>query len=135
MLSANHQDTIKRQAVDLLVYLKKRPESFYLSLLSSLTLTLQRRSLFSWNIAFSVTSKTELVSALERPNLSPRRNTKQPRIAFLFTGQGAQWFGMGRELLQTYPAFKSTIEAAEKCLWKLGAKWLLSGISPLRSFL
>ncbi|KAK9778851.1 putative Polyketide synthase [Seiridium cardinale] len=32
-----------------------------------------------------------------------------PRIAMLFTGQGSQWPGMGKDLYQVYPVFRETI--------------------------
>lgn len=133
VLSANDEDSIKCQIADLLTYLSSRPESFYRSLLASLALTFQRRTLFSWNIAVSINSKADLVRILENSEVVPKRCAISPRIAFIFTGQGAQWFGMGRELMQTYPVFASTIQAAERSLQDLGAKWSLIGIWLLRS--
>ncbi len=39
-----------------------------------------------------------------------------PRLAFLFSGQGGQWWGMGRELLREEPLFRSTLEACAAVL-------------------
>jgi myxalamid-type polyketide synthase MxaB len=38
------------------------------------------------------------------------------RIAFLFTGQGSQYVGMGRSLFRTQPSFRATLEHCEEIL-------------------
>ncbi|KAL4965980.1 uncharacterized protein BDV14DRAFT_199431 [Aspergillus stella-maris] len=44
---------------------------------------------------------------------------KKPRIGFVFTGQGGQWFAMGRELIEKSPLFKQTLEKCDRILGQL----------------
>lgn len=65
---------------------------------------------------------SKLAIALNSPNVVPKRiPAKSPKLAFIFTGQGAQWYGMGRELLESHAVFASTIERADSHLLSIGA--------------
>jgi len=39
-----------------------------------------------------------------------------PRIGFVMSGQGPQWWGMGRELMRNEPVFREVMEACEKAM-------------------
>lgn len=41
------------------------------------------------------------------------------KVAFIFTGQGAQWVHMGRELIREYPAFRETLDTMDRVLQSL----------------
>ncbi|KAL8953176.1 MAG: hypothetical protein Q9222_000949 [Ikaeria aurantiellina] len=47
------------------------------------------------------------------------------RITFAFTGQGAQWYAMGRELTQTSAVFRESLEKSTVIILQLGASWNL----------
>ncbi|KAL7620421.1 hypothetical protein AAE478_009416 [Parahypoxylon ruwenzoriense] len=97
------------------------------SYLDRLAYTLHsRRSILSWRTAVVASSLRELSQKLAPDDLSPSRSPSQPRIGFVFTGQGAQWFGMGRELMDAYPVFRESIESASRYLKTLGSSWSLS---------
>ncbi|GJC84774.1 highly reducing polyketide synthase azaB [Colletotrichum liriopes] len=86
-----------------------------------------RRSQLPWKCFAIASSCKETVAALEKPTTEPVRsaNGKKVRLAFVFTGQGAQWFAMGRELFST-PIFRESIEAADACMQEMGASWSLT---------
>lgn len=88
--------------------------------LSDVAYTLaNRRSLFDYR-TFVVAESTEgLVEGLEGPLPRFKRSTKQNRVAFVFTGQGAQWAGMGRQLIE-FPTFAASVARSKACLELLG---------------
>lgn len=131
LLSANSEESVRSQMKGIELYLEQRPETFELSLMSKLAYTLcQRRSILPWRVAVSASSGSELIRKLSSPSVIPVRRFDKPRIGFVFTGQGAQWYAMGRELLQSYPVFTAAIKAADSCLVSLGAGWNLIGKGP-----
>ncbi|KAI9742337.1 MAG: hypothetical protein M1818_003870 [Claussenomyces sp. TS43310] len=94
--------------------------------LDNLAYTLSnRRSNMPWK-SFLVTKSTgDIYSCLASGLLSkPIRSSASlnPTVAFIFTGQGAQWYAMGREL-SVYPTFLNSLRSAEKYLTFLGSQW------------
>ncbi|KAG9237170.1 reducing type I polyketide synthase 10 [Amylocarpus encephaloides] len=57
--------------------------------------------------------------------LDPEGNTSTLPIAFVFTGQGAQWPKMGLELFAAFPVYRQTIEGLDAYLAELpnGPTW------------
>ncbi|RMZ80672.1 hypothetical protein DV738_g2743, partial [Chaetothyriales sp. CBS 135597] len=92
--------------------------------LDDLSYTLaSKRGVFPWKLCIAADSLSTLVTALDvKP--SPIRSNTDPRLGLVFTGQGAQWHAMGRELL-SYETFAESLKAAESYLHWLGCTWSL----------
>jgi emericellamide synthase (highly reducing iterative type I polyketide synthase) len=96
--------------------------------LDNLAFTLTRRSILEYRFCVTASTQKELVEGLDRQATGEdrvSRHTTPPKLCFAFTGQGAQWAGMGRELLFTNPLFASSMKQSEKTLLRLGAEWHL----------
>ena len=81
-----------------------------------------RRNHHDYRLAVSGNSSQQLIEGLEaflsgetRIGLSSGRKPSASRrkLAFVFSGQGSQWFGMGRTLLQQEAVFRDVIEKCE----------------------
>jgi myxalamid-type polyketide synthase MxaE and MxaD len=61
--------------------------------------------------------RTELEQWLSRPDsdLSPDK----PRVAFVFSGQGSHWAGMGRDLYEQYPIFRAALNECDAIFARL----------------
>ena len=86
-----------------------------------------RRTAMDWRLAVTARDLESLVDSLDLQKVRPRRAVPNPRIGFVFTGQGAQWFAMGRELINEYRVFRNSLLYADNHFKKLGASWSLIG--------
>jgi acyl transferase domain-containing protein len=84
----------------------------------------QRRSHYPVRLAVTGRTHSELRSrlttALTRIAASP--DVDPPRIGFVYSGQGPQWWAMGRELRQHEPAFAASLEQCDLAI-KATAGW------------
>ncbi|KAE8149878.1 hypothetical protein BDV25DRAFT_140396 [Aspergillus avenaceus] len=126
VLSGHDRRTTVQRAKDLEAYLVRHPAVFDCNLLGNLAYTLgQRRTFHPWRLAVTASSDKELEQFFsDIPE--PSRALRDPNVAFVFTGQGAQWHGMGKELLGSYRVFKQTMNAVDRCLAQLGANFSVS---------
>ncbi|KAB8230841.1 type I polyketide synthase [Aspergillus alliaceus] len=126
VLSAHDEKAAQASMENLIVYLERKPEAFEINMPRNLAYTLgERRSIMPWRIAFTATGSSDLTRQLVDRQSRPVRAKELTTVAFVFTGQGAQWHAMGRELLTTYPVFFTTLRATDAALDKLGAGFSL----------
>ncbi|KAL8879544.1 MAG: hypothetical protein Q9198_002863, partial [Flavoplaca austrocitrina] len=94
-----------------------------------------RRSTLPVRVAISGTSKRDVLQAINkelskvrgspgaeigtRPPVIEFDQNRRPRILGVFTGQGAQWPGMGQSLMKRSPLFRDTMEIMEQSLAQL----------------
>ncbi|MFE6894399.1 type I polyketide synthase [Streptomyces sp. NPDC057694] len=110
LISAKSQTALRAQAQRLRTHLTERPELRPADVAFSLATTraaLEHRA---------VVVGTELHELAEKLDALADTGTGTVidggRTAFLFTGQGAQRPGMGRELYETFPAFRTALDEA-----------------------
>jgi natural product biosynthesis luciferase-like monooxygenase protein/amino acid adenylation domain-containing protein/non-ribosomal peptide synthase protein (TIGR01720 family) len=97
------------------------------------------RSHFSHRLSIVADSTVELclkLSALQNGQkltdvqIGQVQESTQPKIAFLFTGQGSQYVGMGRQLYETQPTFRQTLDLCADILKPYLDRPLLSILYP-----
>ncbi|KAL1851358.1 Type I Iterative PKS [Diaporthe australafricana] len=77
--------------------------------------------------SFAIAASTEeLVAELQTPRASSewttaamRSSRTTPQIGFIFTGQGAQSWDMGRQLIGSHPPFRATLDRCDAVLQSL----------------
>ena len=129
-LSAKDVSAALAMKANLRDYLSRAQKNEEVVNLEDLAYTLgQRRSVFPWTVAATARNTPDLIDALNDSHLKPICSSEVPRIGFVFTGQGAQWYAMGRELIEAYPVFEQSIREGDQYLRELGAPWSLIGLS------
>ncbi|MGP8298079.1 SDR family NAD(P)-dependent oxidoreductase [Streptomyces inhibens] len=77
-----------------------------------------RLSTHPFRAAVTVRNRDELRSALKgiASGDAPSAVTTPPRLAFVFSGQGSQWCGMGLDLLHTEPVFREALLECDRLI-------------------
>jgi acyl transferase domain-containing protein/acyl carrier protein/phospholipid N-methyltransferase len=127
-LSARSEDALRGCAINLAAWLAERLNLNGDSpVLPDLVYTLgARRNHNPHRLTIVGQSLSELVQELEafaikqdsvnvHTSFTPRAESA-PRIAFVMSGQGPQWWGMGRELMQREPVFRRVIEQCDAAM-------------------
>ena len=126
MFSASDEKGIKRISAEYEARFAefKVPSQQWETYLNDLAHTLNtRRSLLPWK-SFAVVQSLDDLRGIGTSISAPQKSVIKPTLGFVFTGQGAQWAGMGRELM-TFPVYERSIREAEKYFAELGSSWHL----------
>lgn len=115
-LSGKNDDALHAQAGQLSAYLAKTPDAA----IEDVCFTANTgRAQLNHRLAVTAESVSELCDKLdafvtkgEAPGLISGlvERVDKPKIAFLFTGQGAQYIQMGRQLYETQPVFRAALD-------------------------
>ncbi|MEM7125066.1 MAG: SDR family NAD(P)-dependent oxidoreductase [Chloroflexota bacterium] len=142
ILSAKSQDALQEYSKRYHAFLETHPDLD----IENLCYTAQvGRSHFTHRLAVVVDSveilKQQLSTYSQATNGIPIRieglrqgvsSSRQaaPKVAFLFTGQGSQYVGMGRELYETEPLFRATLDYCDQIYQEIFSDSLLSVLYP-----
>jgi acyl transferase domain-containing protein/NADPH:quinone reductase-like Zn-dependent oxidoreductase/SAM-dependent methyltransferase/acyl carrier protein len=128
VLSARSEEALRSTALRLSTWLEERSNANGNSpVLPDLVYSLgARRNHHPFRLTLVAESMVEAIHELNRfatgqndtkarTAFAPRRGAA-PRVAFVMSGQGPQWWGMGRELMQHQPVFRQTIERCDAAM-------------------
>ncbi|KAG9520859.1 ketoacyl-synt-domain-containing protein, partial [Aureobasidium melanogenum] len=81
--------------------------------LPDLAYTLSERRSKLWHRAYITTRTTEIEP---KDFVLAKKNSHAPKVGFVFTGQGAQWPQMGKDLLEFFPSTRAILEELDQVL-------------------
>jgi acyl transferase domain-containing protein len=116
LLSAKNESALATQAKNLAAYLEQQPAVN----LADVAATLQQgRGAYRYRQMVVCQTVPETIAALQQPNAVVDAGTSNRPVAFLLPGQGSQYVGMGKQLYDTEPVVRSTIDHCAEILQPL----------------
>nr|P0CU84.1 RecName: Full=Highly reducing polyketide synthase apmlA; Short=HRPKS apmlA; AltName: Full=Phaeospelide A biosynthesis cluster protein apmlA [Arthrinium phaeospermum]BBJ21455.1 highly reducing polyketide synthase [Arthrinium phaeospermum] len=112
-LSANDKDALETNIQTLSTHLGDPAVGVKLS---DVAYTLSERRTHHFHRGFVIADSLEISSD---SMILGKKKAQPPRVAFIFTGQGAQWSQMGRDLIESFPLAKATIQKLDAALQTL----------------
>jgi acyl transferase domain-containing protein/2-polyprenyl-3-methyl-5-hydroxy-6-metoxy-1,4-benzoquinol methylase len=110
LYSAASEESLHRMIEGYQAFVRERPDC-----LVDLSYTLANRRERLPHRAFCVVSKD-----LTFTDAQVSKVGQAPQLVMVFSGQGAQWPAMGRDLLLNNPAFRQSIQNLDRCLQRAG---------------
>ncbi len=124
-LSAHNPQALRQLATDLLVFAENLPEE---ALADLAAVRAQQRNHYPYRLGLTAATTAELKQKLSAYLTSPPTavpaDSPGKRI-FVFSGQGAQWWAMGRQLLETEPVFRDAVTEIDALLRHYTSDWTL----------
>jgi acyl transferase domain-containing protein len=119
-ISARDRDALKNAASSFATFLKgtDRP------LASICAAASRRRAHHTHRLSLVGSSPAQMIEGIEAFLGDAAASGKKPRLAFVFSGMGPQWWAMGRQLIEQEPVFRNAIERTDAALRPL-AGWSL----------
>jgi acyl transferase domain-containing protein/non-ribosomal peptide synthetase component F len=129
VLSARSPEALDAQAAGLHEFVARSPQVDVADLAFSLATA---RTAFEHRLALTAHGRDELLERLSEVvgGIGARAtrgfaSSDPPKTAFLYTGQGAQYLGMGRGLYKTFPVFRDALDRSAAVLDSVLEKPLL----------
>ena len=132
-LSARSKEALKRMAQLYSGWFKDNEDAIFVEdLCYSLN---ERRSQFPHRLALSFGAISEASKSLEdyaddsvgweKVVSYGEVTSSNPKLVFMFGGQGSQWYAMGRQLIESQPVFEKAIVTVSNLVRELGKPWSL----------
>ena len=121
-LSAHRHESLIAQATNMIAFLERSEGVSIKDIGANLAL---RRTHHAHRLCIAACSKQEYIEYLQtflndgmRPGMSSSKvhYRTQPKVVFVFPGQGSQWIGMGQALYASSEPFRKAIEACDRAL-------------------
>ncbi|GAA4115542.1 hypothetical protein GCM10022393_15690 [Aquimarina addita] len=118
-ITAKSKNSLVQRVADFRNHIENNQDNFA-EILSNV---LHRRSFHSNRLAVFATSQEDLLDKLEafEEDITVKgvsegtAMNKKPKVAFVYTGMGPQWWKMGKELMEKEPVFLDAIKECDQC--------------------